>query len=204
MTATRLWRGWLYEARLRWLQPQLHSSPDACDLAESQITSHFVLHILRLVSKRKRSVKFLFSSYNWLWAHFLCNIRSKLVGKGFIFLWTPSSLHSPSLHSSTMDFCSVWLSPCYYLNCEGHSVMWVLRRFVGIANPIIKACVVHPTGVNARIDRRPPAHLNCAHLLQYKRQQQQIPLVALPNVNSQDEQWNEHYPHFLSWRGGRR
>lgn len=74
--------------------------------------------------------------------------------------------------------------------------------FEGIANPIIKACVVHRTGDNTRIDRRPPAHLNCAHLLQYKRQQEQILLITLPNVNSQDEQWNEHYPHFLSWRGG--
>lgn len=66
--------------------------------------------------------------------------------------------------------------------------MWVPRRFVGNANPIIKACVVHRTGDNAHIDRRPLAHLNCAHLLQYKRQQEQIPLITLPNVNSQDEQ----------------
>lgn len=50
--------------------------------------------------------------------------------------------------------------------------------------------------------RRPPAHLNGAHLLQYKRQREKIPLAALPNVNSQDEQWNEHYPYFLSWGGG--
>lgn len=55
-----------------------------------------------------------------------------------------------------MDFCSVGLSPCYYLNCEDHSVMW---RFVGIANPIIKARVVHRMGDNTRTDRWPPAHL---------------------------------------------
>lgn len=81
--------------------------------------------------------------------------------------------------------------------------MRVRWRFVGIANPIIKACVMHLMGDNTRIDRRPPAHLNCPHLLQYKRQQVQIPLITLPNVNSRDEQWNGHYPYFLSWRGGR-
>lgn len=71
-----------------------------------------------------------------------------------------------------------------------------------VPNPIIKPCVVRRIGDNTRSDRRPPARLSCAPLLQYKKQQEQIPLITLPNVNSQDEQWNEHYPHFLSWRGG--
>lgn len=72
------------------------------------------------------------------------------------FFLSPLSLHSPSLHGSTMNFCSVGLSPCYYPNCEGHSVMW---RFVAIANPIIKARVVHRMGDNTSTDRWPPAHL---------------------------------------------
>lgn len=58
--------------------------------------------------------------------------------------------------------------------------MRVLRRLVGIANPIIKACLAHRMGDNTRIDRRPPAHLNCAPLLQYKRQREQIPLIRPP------------------------
>lgn len=57
--AWRLRRGWLCEVRLRWLQPQLHSSPDACDLTENQITSHLVLHILH-PAKGIINVKFLF------------------------------------------------------------------------------------------------------------------------------------------------
>lgn len=71
----------------------------------------------------------------------------------------------------------------------------------GLLTPLLRLVRRIAPGDNARIDRRPPARLNCAPLLQHKRQQAQIPLIALPNVNSQDEHWNEHYPHIPDLEG---
>lgn len=164
-----------------WVKTNSHPSAKWGGLRRDDVTHNFTAHLMLVTSLRTKSHLTLCytSSTLWgekrVWSSYLVNITGcEQTCVTILKLYFPKSLcHAPRVANHELLF---------HFHVQVDSVMR------GVC--IIKTCIEL---IHLLINDH---HLNCAHFLQYKRQ-----LVTLPNVNSQDEQRNKHYPHFLSWRG---